>query len=117
MTLKTPLLIASTLLLTACGGLDLIGLGGDSTPESAKPPPNATQYRCAGNTGFWLRNLDGGALWLILPERELRMEPVKGETNKFATGRVRLELDGDGALLFDPPSNFADCKKATAPKS
>lgn len=110
--MKTPILLAATLLLSACGSLDFIGLGGSPTPEAARTPQNATQYRCAANTGFWLRNLEGGALWLILPERELRLEPLKGEANRYAAGRVRLELDGDAAQLFDPPGSFNDCKKA-----
>lgn len=114
---KTPVLLASTLLLAACGTLDFIGLGSGPSPEAARTPPNATQYRCAANTGFWLRTLEGGALWLILPEREIRLEPVKGEANTFSAGRVRLALSGDAAQLADPPTTFADCKKAPPPKS
>lgn len=114
---KTLLLLASTLLLAACGTLDLVGLGSGPRPEAVRTPPNATQYRCAANTGFWLRTLEGGAMWLILLERELRLEPVKGEENTFSAGRVRLALAGDAAQLADPPTTFADCKKAPPPKS
>lgn len=114
---KTPILLASTLLLAACGTLDFIGLGSGPAPEAARTPPNATQYRCAANTGFWLRTLEGGALWLILPEREIRLEPVKGDENKFSAGRVQLVLAGDAAQLADPPTTFADCKKALPPKT
>lgn len=105
-------------LLAGCGSLDFIGLGSGPARETAYSPANATEYRCAGGPGFWLRNLEGGAIWLIAPDRELRLEPVKGAGDaQYAVGRVQLSLDGDAAKLVDPPGKFDDCKKAPPPKT
>lgn len=105
-------------LLAGCGAMDLVGLGGSSTPEAAQRPANATEYRCAGGIGFWLRPLEGGAMWLIAPDRELRVDAVKGATGaRYAVGRVELTLNGEAAELIDPPTKFTACKKAPAPKS
>jgi len=116
--MKKPCVVLLAGLLAGCGSLDFVGLGSGPAGESVHRPANATEYRCAGGVGFWLRNLEGGAIWLIAPDRELRVDAVKGAGGaRYAVGRVELTLDGEAAELIDPPTKFAGCKKAPAPKS
>ena len=38
-----------------------------------------------------MRNLDAGAVWLIAPDRQIRLEKPAGTTDMvYATGKVRL---------------------------
>ena len=53
--------------------------------------------------------------WLIAPDREIRLEKLAGaEGLRYGTGRVVLEISGPDAMLTDPPTAFAGCKRADA---
>lgn len=108
------LLALAPLLLAGCGSVSSLwpfGEGGGT--ELDRKPANAAEYRCAGGKTFFVRNLDAGAVWLIAPDREIRL-PKLGEGTRYGVGRVLLELDGKEARLADPPANFAGCKRAEA---
>ncbi|MBI1942760.1 MAG: hypothetical protein HYS35_03765 [Betaproteobacteria bacterium] len=104
---------ALALLLAGCGGIDLWPFGGGGGTELSRKPANAAEYRCEGGKGFFVRNMEDGAVWLIAPDREIRL-PKLGEGTRYGVGRVLLELDGKEARLADPPANFAGCKRAEA---
>ena len=97
------------LLLAGCGGVSLWPFGGGDT-ELSRAPQNATEYKCDGGKGFWVRNLDGGDVWLIAPDREIRLAK-RGEG--WSAGRTRLDLSGEDATLLDPPTSFTGCKRAS----
>jgi hypothetical protein len=98
------------LLLAGCGGISSLWPFGDSGgKELSRVPPNATEYKCDGNRGFYVRNLEGGDVWLIAPDREIRLAK-RGAG--WGSGRASLELDGDNATLVDPPASFSGCKRA-----
>ena len=97
------------LLLAGCGGVSLWPFGSSGT-ELSRAPANATEYKCEGGRGFWLRSMGDGAVWLIAPDREIRLSKLP--SGGYGVARVRLELDGDSATLIDPPANFAGCKRA-----
>jgi len=103
-----------SLLLSACGGVKLWPFGDDyATPERPRAPPNSTEYGCAANRHFFVRTLEGGAaVWLILPERELRLERLgAGGETRYAKGDTLLEINGNSATLKDGTAVvFADCK-------
>ncbi len=101
--------------LTGCGSMDLsmpsLSLPGFSGPsEVSRAPANATEYRCADGKRFYVRPIEGGAVWLIAPDRELRLAKAPGAEGRYAAGRVSLELRGDGATLTDPPASFEACR-------
>ncbi|HUN67935.1 MAG TPA: hypothetical protein VMU46_04000 [Burkholderiales bacterium] len=97
--------------LAGCGSTNIWPLGG-ATERSLKPT-NATEYRCMGGKAFYVRNIDAGAVWLIAPDREIRLDKLSGaESGRYGTGKVVLEISGDDATLFDPPAQFAGCKRA-----
>jgi hypothetical protein len=113
---KTGVLAALLLgtLLSGCGGVDLWPFGSSGT-ELSREPSDATKYQCEGGKTFYVRNLDGGAVWLIAPDRQIRLDRPAGEKNAvYATGKIRLELNAQGATLLDPPAQFLGCKRADA---
>ena len=73
-------LAAAALLLSGCGDMNLKKynpFGGDPVQERSRTPANATEYQCAGGKRVYVRTLEGGqAVWLILQERELRLERI-----------------------------------------
>jgi hypothetical protein len=105
---RTVAVVCSALLASGCGA-SLWPFGGGAS-EVARKPANAAEYRCDGGRAFYVRNIDGGAVWLIAPDREIRLEK-KGEAS-WGAGRVLLEISAAGATLVDPPTQFTGCKKA-----
>ena len=103
-----PVLFALT--LAGCSSVSLWPFGDSETPEKSRKPANAVEYRCGDNKAFYVRNLDGGAVWLIAPDREIRLDKLAD--GRYGVGRVTLEIGGDGATLIDPPSVFSNCKRA-----
>jgi|SRR5271170_2421306 len=100
-------------LLAACSGVSLWPFGGSGGKEIDQKPSNATEYVCQGGKTFYVRSLDEGAVWLIAPDRELRMEKSPGSAaSLYRAGRTTLEINGQDAMLTDPPSQFVGCRRA-----
>ena len=100
-----------TSLLAGCGGFNLWPFGESGATEVSRKPSNATEYACEGGKVFYVRNLDGGAVWLIAPDREIRLEKLAGAPGAYGVGKVRLEISAQNATLFDPPAQFLGCKQ------
>jgi hypothetical protein len=116
--MKTPRVAVAALaalLLAACGGVSSLWPFGEmESTELSRRPSNATEYVCDNQKRFYVRGLDGGAVWLIAPDREIRLEKLAGADMRYGTGRVVLEISGQNALLTDAPAQFAGCKRADA---
>lgn len=106
--------ICLTILASACGGFNPASLwpfGDGAQGREQGPPPNATAYRCDGNRSFYLRMLEGGAAWVILPEREFRLDKTAGADGRFGNGVATLEIKGETALLNDGPGQaYTGCR-------
>jgi len=90
----------AVVLLAGCGGMSLWPFGESESTELSR---------------FYVRTLDAGAVWLIAPDREIRLDKLAGaEGARYGVGRVVLEISGQSAMLTDPPTQFADCKRADA---
>ena len=63
--------------------------GEPRSAEVSRKPSNATEYRCDGGKQFYVRNLDGGAVWLIAPDREIRLEKSAGAQGSVAVNLTR----------------------------
>ena len=108
-------LAAIALLLAGCGDMNIKKynpFSGDPVQERSRVPANATEYQCAGGKRIYVRMLDGGeAVWLILPERELRLERI-GTSQRYSKGNTVLSLNGNEAGFADgtatPP--YSGCK-------
>lgn len=102
------------LLLAGCGEMNVkkyLPFGSDAPQERSRTPPNSTEYQCAAGKRFYVRTLDGGgAVWLILPEREVRLNKI-GSSMRYSNGIAVLELNGNEATLTDgAASSFTGCK-------
>lgn len=84
--------------------------GDGEVPERSRKPTNATEYACDGGRTFYVRMLDASAVWLIAPDREIRLE--KQADGRWGVGRVELEMGSERVELNDPPSRFTNCKRA-----
>lgn len=120
--MTTAAALTTALLLTGCGDINVrkyLPFGGDSTiQERPRTPANAVEYQCAGNKRFFLRTLEGGAaVWLILPERELRLDRLgAGEGTRYSKGNTVLDLGGAEATLSDGASvSYTGCKSGVTP--
>ena len=105
-----PFVLLPALLLAGCGGS--LWPFGSSDTELSRTPANATEYKCSGGKGFWVRNLPDNAVWLIAPDREIRLNKLATGASSYGVGRIVLDLSGETATLFDPPANFSGCKRA-----
>lgn len=107
--------VAGISLLTGCGEMKMKvwPFGNDTVQERSRTPVNATEYQCAAGKRFYVRTLEGGAaVWLILPERELRLERTGPDSGtRYAKGSTMLEISGNAATLKDGTATaFAGCK-------
>jgi hypothetical protein len=81
----------------------------------SRKPANATEYVCEGGKIFYVRTLDAGAVWLIAPDREIRLEKTADSAAMaYGAGKVRLEIGAQNATLLDPPAQFLGCRRADA---
>ncbi|MCK9388060.1 MAG: hypothetical protein M0Q22_06670 [Sulfuritalea sp.] len=110
--------VACISLLAGCGDMNVrkyLPFGGDTTPERSRTPANATEYQCAAGKRFYVRALDGGdAVWLILPEREVRLAKLGTAAGHYSNGIAVLEISGNEAKLSDGAAAFTGCKTAKA---
>jgi len=112
--------LASISLLAGCGDMNVkkyLPFGGDDvTPERSRTPANATEYQCAAGKRFYVRALDGGAaVWLILPEREVRLNKLGADAGqRYSNGIAVLEITGNEAKLSDGATAFSNCKTPKA---
>ena len=101
--------LLASFLLAGCGSFSLFGDG--EVSEKSRKPANATEYRCDGGRTFFVRSIDANAVWLIAPDRELRLD--KQPDGRYALGRVQLEMTSERVELSDPPTSYANCKRAS----
>jgi len=114
----TTALLTAAALLAGCGDMKMkVWPFGESGPrERSREPLNAAEYQCAAGKRFHLRMIDGGAAaWLILPEREVRLERIGGSATRYGKGGLVLELGADKSSLADgATTTYADCKTGAA---
>ncbi len=114
-----PLVTFLSLLLAGCGGISMGNLNpfGGGPEELSRVPLNATAYQCDAGKRLYVRYMDGGAYaWVILPEREFRLDragPASG--TRYGTGSAILDRNGDEVTLSDGPAvSYLGCKVAAA---
>lgn len=109
-----------SLMLAGCGGFNIWPFGGKSESVSGRAiPADTTEYRCDGNKTFQVRPMsDGKSMWVIFPDRQVRLENVSSEQGRrYGNGIAVLSIDGPSASLTDGPSiAFANCSAASGSK-
>ena len=111
-------LACAALLLSACGGMsvNLWPLGGASEFDKSRVPAGANAYQCDGGKRLLVRYLDNGAAaWVILPEREFRLNKAASASgSRYTNGSATLDTDAGGATLRDGDALVYDNCKAAA---
>jgi membrane-bound inhibitor of C-type lysozyme len=98
-TLRLASLLLATLALTACSSMRIWPFG-DDTQQRLGVPPDAVTYNCAGGNSFQMSYLDNRtAVWLIYPDRQVRLE--QKEPGRYSNGVAVLDLSGSEAKLTD----------------
>ncbi len=110
---RAAALACISLMLSACSSISLWPFGGDQERDTSRPPPGATAYQCDNSKQLFVRYLDNGtAAWVILPEREFRLNKA-GSGNSYSNGNGNdtLELSDKVATLSEGTSvTYANCK-------
>ena len=71
---RAAALACAGLALSACSSVNLWPFGGDKEQDPSRTPAGATAYQCEGGKRLFVRYLDNSAAaWVILPEREFRL--------------------------------------------
>jgi len=108
-------LACATLTLSACSSVsvNLWPFGGDKEQDPSRTPAGATAYQCEGGKRLFVRYLDNGAAaWVILPEREFRLnKTASGSGTRYSNGSATLDIKDGGATLADgAAATYAGCK-------
>lgn len=99
--------------LGGCGSASPWPFGGEPA-ERTRAPQDATAYRCDGGRMLYVRMIENGAAaWVILPEREIRLERTgAAAATNYAWRNTLLEIKGNEAALFDGATPLlAGCKR------
>ncbi len=112
---RAAALACATLMLSACGSVNvnLWPFGGDKEQDLSRAPAGATAYQCEGGKRLFGRYLDNGAAaWVILPEREFRLNKVTSSSGaRYSNGSAALDVADGGATLSDGAAvSYAGCK-------
>lgn len=106
-------LAAAALLLSACSSVNLWPFGEEKYQDRSKAPANSTAYQCTSGKRFYVRKLeDGAAVWLILPDREVRLN--KTAESRYGNGSAVLDLSGSEASLSEGPATLSGCKASAS---
>ncbi len=106
-------LVCATALLCACSSVNQWLFGGAQEQDLSRAPPGATAYQCEASKRFFVRYLDGGAsAWVILPDREFRLNKVDSATGaRYSNGASTLETSAGVTTLRDSATvTHANCK-------
>jgi membrane-bound inhibitor of C-type lysozyme len=112
-------LIGVSLLITGCGSINIWPFGESKSQSVSRGPENATEYRCDGGKLFHVRTLEAGkSVWVILPDRQVRLDRVAAEAgNRYSNGIAVLNIGDAEATLTDRPAiSYSGCKAVTAGK-
>jgi len=114
---RTMAAACAILLLSACSSLslDALSFGGAKEQDTSRAPAGATTYQCEGGARLFVRYLDqGAAAWVILPEREFRLNKSgSGADTRYSNGNDTLELKGSEVTLFDgAKATHSACKRS-----
>lgn len=110
---RAAALTCTSLMLSACSSFSLWPFGSGPETDPTRAPAGATAYQCDDSKHLFVRYLDNGAAaWVILPEREFRLNKASSG-NSYSNGSDTLELKDNEATLWDGANvSYAGCKLA-----
>lgn len=116
---RISLLVAALCaVLAGCGSMPSVWpFGSSSNPTHPSVPVGATAYNCDNGRKLYVRYIDNGkAAWVILPEREFRLNTMVSDSGaRYSNGVATLETRGNEASLRDGAAlTHANCKSGEA---
>jgi len=110
-------LASAILVLSGCGSvsLNLWPFEGDKEQDVSRTPPGASAYACEGGKHLYVRYLDNGAAaWVILPEREFRLNKTAAAAgSRYGNGSTTLDIQEGVATLADGATvTHSGCKQS-----
>lgn len=115
----------TAVLLAACGGntsgsgipllkeATLWPFGTVKEQPPARLPPGTVTWQCTGNLRFNVREIDSGAVWLTVSDRNVRLDRDRnGSAARYTRAGTVLEFDAAGARMLDGSTTYSDCKRA-----
>jgi membrane-bound inhibitor of C-type lysozyme len=113
----SPVLASMALFLAGCSttslDLNLWPFAGGKEQDLSRGPAGSTAYACEGGKRLFVRYLDNGtAAWVILPEREFRLNKAASASGtRYSNGSATLDIKDNVVALFDgATSTHAGCK-------
>ena len=76
-------------------------------------PEDTTKFQCANNESFYLRYLEeNNAVWVILKDREFRLDKNDGANNTYANSSISLDIkEGSAVIEIDSSTVYKECQK------
>ena len=110
--------VALGALLAGCSSMPSVWpFGSSGNPSRPRAPPDSTAYNCDNGRKLYVRYIDNGkAAWVILPDREFRLDPViSASGGRYSNGVATLETKGTEANLRDGAAlTHANCRSGEA---
>lgn len=108
------LLFCMALAAGGCSNVSVWPFGGEKARDRSAKPANAVEFQCRDGKRFHVRYLDNGnAAWLILPEREFRLDKLAAAGTRYGNGSTSLDVNGNEATLaIAAVAPYQDCKAA-----
>jgi membrane-bound inhibitor of C-type lysozyme len=112
---RATALVCASLVLSACSSVNvnLWPFRGDTEQDPLRTPAGASAYQCEDGKRLFVRYLDNGAAaWVILPEREFRLNKAASTSgSRYSNGSATLEIVDKVATLADGSMvTYAGCK-------
>ena len=109
-----PLLI----LLSSCSGFSLDKNSierifvFDEYEKIDSTPKDAILFQCANNESFYIKYLEeNNAVWVILKDREFRLDKIEGENQTFTNTSTTLNIQNNKTTLkVDDSSLYKECQ-------
>ena len=111
----TTAAMATMIAMTGCSSIDDLFRGGPR--EQSRVRPDVAEYVCAeGKTLSIKRDPGAKAAWVVLPDREYRLDAVAGSGDRYSNGRSTLILANGETSLEEAGAtgasvNITGCKR------
>ncbi len=103
---KKTVYIASIFLISSCSSIDLEKekilnvFSWDDKPNQNISLKNAIKFNCAEDKNFHLKFLeDKNAVWIILENREFRLNKDANNDNAYSNGKSLLKINSDNTTI------------------
>lgn len=99
---RVSMFLGTMALLSACSSIGFSNTFGSSNKEQSRTPYNATEYICDNNQHFYVRMLNNGKdVWLIYPTHEVNLTKSSDSAQRYTSGVIALDINGDTSTLND----------------